>query len=892
MKTHTKTKEQTSNTNFFRDAVQSVLRNRSGLGHKFIFLSFLFFSTTAFTQTFIAYSTGNWSSRSVWITTKSGTVTVASGSTTVTGSGTAFTTELQIGDKIYSPGSVSFSVIGTVASITSNTSLTLTAGASAGLSGSALYSNGLPSSSSDIQIGYNNGSASITLTVDGSYSCNLITFVQNNGFNYTLDIPASRSLSVAGTTYLTASSNNGNVHTVNVSGTFTTVNLYLQGANINSQNRVSQLTIQDGGVTNITGDIYIFRLSHFAKIIVSASGTGRLNLGGNFISTDGTVNGTTPYCPPPTITPGTAILVGTNNFASTSTLNFNGVDKLQVVPITANTVYGNLYFNNTGNNVATLNGNVTTSNALGNFVVQSGVFTNQGASSSTILNDASSSYTISGNSGEIFEVDNGAILRLAGSSTFPSALGTVTLQPTSTVEYIGGTQTISPQYYGNLTISAGTSVGRSVTLSNSGIIGVYTSFSPSASNNYTITGSTIAFDGNQSQTFPSGFLTYNNLTINNTSSTQVALAASITVNSTLNLANGKLSLGSYNLTIATSGSVSGASANSYIVATGSGTLIQQVAAGGSKTFPVGLATAYAPVTVAFTAGSVTDDISLRMLGAVYSNGETGTASTSAAVAASWIITEGAPGGSNATVTVQWPASLELSGFTRSSCRLGHYTAGAWDYGTSDIAASGSNPYTASRSGFTSFSPFSMTSFTPVPVKWVSFSGKNEGDNNYLQWQTVNETNNQYFIVESSSNGTVFSEVGRINGAINSSEIQTYGFVHYNAGGQTSYYRIRQIDVDGQSSYSRTIKIGRITLAKLSVLFNNNTALITIESASAKQVCLNMANANGQLFYKKVLSLSKGNNSFHIDLSRAAAGFYIIQLVESNGMGNSLKFIKQ
>src|SRR5687767_1617891 len=70
--------------------------------------------------------TGNWSNRTTWAVAKTGTITTTTSSTSVTGTNTLFTTEFQVGDKIYNS---SFVLIGTIATIVSNTSLTLASNA-------------------------------------------------------------------------------------------------------------------------------------------------------------------------------------------------------------------------------------------------------------------------------------------------------------------------------------------------------------------------------------------------------------------------------------------------------------------------------------------------------------------------------------------------------------------------------------------------------------------------------------------------------------------------------------------------------------------------------------------------------------------------------------------
>ena len=101
----------------------------------------------------------------------------------------------------------------------------------------------------------------------------------------------------------------------------------------------------------------------------------------------------------------------------------------------------------------------------------------------------------------------------------------------STVDYLNaGSATIAAFNYYNLKSSnAGAR-----TLASSGIIGVAGTFTP-GSNSYTITGSTIDYNGSTAQTLASGFSPYYNLTINNSAGSMAV--DSVTVNGTLEVAN-------------------------------------------------------------------------------------------------------------------------------------------------------------------------------------------------------------------------------------------------------------------------------------------------------------------------------------------------------------------
>ncbi len=116
----------------------------------------------------------------------------------------------------------------------------------------------------------------------------------------------------------------------------------------------------------------------------------------------------------------------------------------------------------------------------------------------------------------------GATLKIGGNSSLP-AFNTYSLDPASVVDYSGeGTQTIAAQNYGNLTSS---SSGARV-LEGAGTIGVAGTFTPGA-NSYTVTGSTIDFNSAGAQTIPA--FNYHNLTASSTGARTLATGGTIGV---------------------------------------------------------------------------------------------------------------------------------------------------------------------------------------------------------------------------------------------------------------------------------------------------------------------------------------------------------------------------
>ena len=105
-----------------------------------------------------------------------------------------------------------------------------------------------------------------------------------------------------------------------------------------------------------------------------------------------------------------------------------------------------------------------------------------------------------------------------------------------------------------------------------------------------------------------------------------------------------------------------------------------------------------------------------------------------------------------------------------------------------------------------FSPFTFGSGSgltnPLPVTLVDFEAVANGDVVRVNWSTLHEFNNNYFVVERSADGKTFEEIERIEGAGNSYDRLDYSIIDHNPLLHYSYYRLKQVDYDGAFSYSK------------------------------------------------------------------------------------------
>lgn len=289
---------------------------------------------------------------------------------------------------------------------------------------------------------------------------------------------------------------------------------------------------------------------------------------------------------------------------------------------------------------------------------------------------------------------------------------------------------------------------------------------------------------------------------------------------------GKIRLGPYDLYIMGQADVAG-DGNSYVITDGLGRLVQTgIGISGSKTgdilFPVGPDnTSYTPVLINNNAGS-SNDFLVNVQKGIVNSGNNGELVTENAVNLTWDVSvANALGTPNVTLTLQWNAGDPVStpsqpndeqpGFDREVSYMAHYTGGKWvnlemPPGTPAQAGSIAESWKKTASGITSFSPFAIGSpGAALPVRLVDFKAQLHNHDVILSWITASETDNDYFAVERSKDGSIFSEIGKISGNGTIDVTSSYEFTDKfatEAGQGVLYYRLKQVDTDGKFSYSK------------------------------------------------------------------------------------------
>ncbi len=241
-------------------------------------------------------------------------------------------------------------------------------------------------------------------------------------------------------------------------------------------------------------------------------------------------------------------------------------------------------------------------------------------------------------------------------------------------------------------------------------------------------------------------------------------------------------------------------------------------------------------------------------------------------------------GTDAYVKLYWTdACLDINDPT--SLVVAKVNGGQWEsHGQSGVNSTA--PY---ASGYvvsqvvTTFSPFAIGStdgINVLPIELLSFTASAKNDLVETQWVTSTEINNDYFTVERSVDATNFEEVGRLDGAGNSTTQLSYGFIDDAPYPGISYYRLKQTDFDGMFSYSdiRAVEIDGDHGFELLQVYRSESGLNLTYRSEAPRLHAAVFDLLGQQLFQAGIDNTNGRSVIYPSLAR---GVYLLRL--SNGV---------
>ena len=246
----------------------------------------------------------------------------------------------------------------------------------------------------------------------------------------------------------------------------------------------------------------------------------------------------------------------------------------------------------------------------------------------------------------------------------------------------------------------------------------------------------------------------------------------------------------------------------------------------------------------------------------------------------------------------------------ADANLGLYSAatpaGSWQLhagATRQAPTAADGPSTLTRAGLTHLSIWTLGSAAaPLPVELTTFTAEAAGPAALLRWATASEKNSAYFAIEASSDGQAFRAVGKVAAHGTTAQPSTYEFrdaslLHYGSG--TVYYRLRQVDADGATSFSPVRPVATGTRPAAASLVATafpipftQTLTVQVRTTTVGPARLTLRDAWGRPLLQQTADLAIGLQEIEITkASQLTPGIYLLT-VEQHGQVQQLRVSRE
>jgi hypothetical protein len=169
-------------------------------------------------------------------------------------------------------------------------------------------------------------------------------------------------------------------------------------------------------------------------------------------------------------------------------------------------------------------------------------------------------------------------------------------------------------------------------------------------------------------------------------------------------------------------------------------------------------------------------------------------------------------------------------------------------------------------------------FGVVPVKFADVRAAAQAKAVLIQWQTLNEYNNKYFIIQSSKDGLNFLPLATVEGKLNSSVALPYFYNDIHPAEGKNYYRVVAVSGTDQKEFSNIFSVNFKKQNSGIVTMKNNSTYIQLSFAEIQDnpIWAGLYNMQGKLVLTDNIPVN-AVVSHSISIAQLPAGKYILQL---------------
>ncbi len=184
----------------------------------------------------------------------------------------------------------------------------------------------------------------------------------------------------------------------------------------------------------------------------------------------------------------------------------------------------------------------------------------------------------------------------------------------------------------------------------------------------------------------------------------------------------------------------------------------------------------------------------------------------------------------------------------------------------------------------------------VPVTLTNFSLQQKGAKEIeLRWSTASELNNNRFEIEHALDGVNFTKIGSRAAKTAEAKAFDYTFSHLDLQTGDHYYRLKQIDHDGQFTYSKTLNLNIAPLKKHFAITPNPTTSeqvnLFLETTIDQEVKIKVYDLTGRLLDEIIRTPVHGPNNFNLKLDLGTKGLFLITVQQGSSFFNDLLLVE-
>ena len=165
----------------------------------------------------------------------------------------------------------------------------------------------------------------------------------------------------------------------------------------------------------------------------------------------------------------------------------------------------------------------------------------------------------------------------------------------------------------------------------------------------------------------------------------------------------------------------------------------------------------------------------------------------------------------------------------------------------------------------------------------------------LTWSTLSERDNDQFFIEVSENGKTYSELGSVPGAGTTDLPTAYQYLDIRPDRPISYYRLRQVDSDGKSSFSsvtiyyKESQDKTPSVVRVSDVFTENSIQLSVHASSPQIIDLQIHDLQNKLVEQQSVTLGHGLNDVEVAVGSLSPGIYRLELWSNDRLTERLTF---